>query len=186
MEPNQGQGLLGRVQGPAPQQQMQEAPVDDSPLAPPEDDPGYESAVNFFMTRLYEEGASDSVVEAVRVNPDDVAGTVAQLAFEITGEADAQAEPPMMEENIIPLALLILSELWEVAAAALKMPAEEIDDAEMAASFKTMLYRYLEESGVDTTELRSAMDAITPEQFREVSRQAMAANDDGAPQGAVA
>ncbi|MEE4110752.1 MAG: hypothetical protein V2I24_15480, partial [Halieaceae bacterium] len=62
-----------------------------------------------------------------------------------------------------------LSELWEVAAAALQQ--DEVDPALVAGSFKIITLRFLQESGADTTRLQQAFDQVPPDAIRQASRE---------------
>ncbi|MEE4110546.1 MAG: hypothetical protein V2I24_14440, partial [Halieaceae bacterium] len=101
----------------------------DEAMEAPEADPGFQAASAFVMQKLYEEGAAEKVARAVRAAEDPMI-MVADIAYRAVDEADAAANPPMMEENLVPLAVFTLSELWEVAAAALQQ--DEVDPALVA------------------------------------------------------
>jgi hypothetical protein len=144
------------------------ADEDGEGMAAPEADPGFQAASAFVMQKLYEEGAAEKVARAVRA-ADDPMTTVADIAYRAVDEADAAANPPMMEENLVPLAVFTLSELWEVAAAAMKQ--DEVDPALVAGSFKIITLRFLQETGADTSELQQAFDQVPPDAIRQASRE---------------
>lgn len=138
--------------------------------APPEQDQGYVSATTYIMQTLYENGAAEMVAQAVREPGDDPMTVIADIAYTAVDEADAQAQPPMQEENLVPLAVFTLSELWEIAGAALNQE-DEVDPAMVAGSFKMMILRFMQESGADTTQLQQAFDQVTPDQIRQLNAE---------------
>lgn len=145
-------------QGIAPQGAPQEEPVES-----PDADPGFVSAFNFIMERLYQGGAARQLAQNVRESQDP-AGTIAQFAYSAVENGFDSADPPMAEENLIPLAVLVLAEVSEVAEAAVG----ELDASVVSEAFKTMLLAFLSESGVPTGELEAAMNQVAPEQIQQL------------------
>lgn len=164
-------GLLGgpgAIPGVMPDEELEDA----------EADPGFIAARDWVANKLFVEGeAAEKLADAVAAQEDDagVMAVIAKIAYSAIDEADAQANPPMKEENLIPLAMFVLEQLWDVAAAALKREAEDIDPAAIAGSFKVILIRFLREAGVDTSELEQAFSQLSPEDFRNTVREVSSA-----------
>jgi hypothetical protein len=145
---------------------QQDMPAED--MQPAEADPGFQSATEFVLEKLYANGAAEKVAKAVMASSDPMS-TVADIAYAAVDEADSAANPPMMEENLVPLAVFTLSELWDVAAAAMKQ--DSVDPAQVAGSFKIIVLRFMQEAGVDTGQLQEAFDQVSPDQIRQLSRE---------------
>lgn len=168
-----GQGGLlgGQMQGGDP---MPEDPAMGEGAAmeeDPEQDPGYVSATDYVRDKLINSGGAEAIAEMVRAGPEDAMNSIAELAYEVIDAADAKAKPPMQEENLIPLALFVLEEFWDVAAAAMNQDPSEIDPAQIFGSLKIIIKRFVSELGPGdpaADELMAAMDAITPDQIRQM------------------
>lgn len=151
-----------------PDQQGLIAGLMPEPEEPAEADPGYVSARDWLYDKMFGSGSGDQkVADAVRAaeSDEEAMQVVTEIMYKAIDNADAQADPPMKEENIGALAMYGMKQFWDTAAAAM---GGDIDPALIAASFKTVLLRFLREAGADTTELKRAMDQITPDQFREL------------------
>lgn len=181
MDPMQQQGGL---LAPA-MQDAQEAPMDPAAegVEPAEQDPGFMSATDWVRDKLINGGGAASIAKLVRTAKQGVHMAIGDLAYRVIDEADARANPPMKEENLFALASFVLEEFWEVAAAAMDKQPEELDPAMIFGSLKYIIKKFVSELGPDSPEaqqLSQAMDAITPEQIREM----MASMSDGGQAGA--
>ena len=136
---------------------------------PSEDDPNFQTALDYAMRSLYESGAAKDIARQIRSANDPVAG-LADIAYNITQIVDEQTQGAVPDELLVPLAMQILEEVVEIADAA----NVKVGPADVAAAFKQMILRYLGEQGIDTTELQQAMDQVDPSVFE----QAMDENDE--------
>lgn len=138
----------------------------------PEQDPGYVSAVDWVRDRMINGGGAQAVAKVVRAAGERVPIALGDLAYEVIDQADAQANPPMMEENVGPLAMFVLEEFWDVAAAAMGMEPEAVDPAAVFESFRHIIEKFVSEmggaDGPETQQLIQSLRAITPEQIREM------------------
>jgi ketopantoate reductase len=148
--------------GEAPQGAQEEQ--DEEPLN--EDDPTFKSAIDFVMQALYSAQAAKDIAKQLKSAPDLQTG-MADVAYNITAIADEKTQGSLADEYLAPLAMKVLEEVVEIADAAGLQPTPE----SVAIAFKTMILRYLQEQGVDTTQLDQAMSQIDPAQFGGMEEQ---------------
>jgi hypothetical protein len=173
---------LDEAQGmPMPQEQMMEDPAmmegampeemmaedmemedDNEPLD--EDNPVFQSALQFAMSALYENEAAREVAQGLREAPDPVAG-LADTAYEIVSIADERLDGEVPDDLIILLAINILQEVAEIGEAA----GVDVSPTNVAEAFKQMLLRFLGENGMNTAELEQAMAEVDPSMFNQVA-----------------
>lgn len=133
---------------------------------PGEDDPNFQTALNFAMKVLYEKEAAKDIAKQIRSAQDPVDG-LADIAYNITSIVDEQTQGAVPDELLVPLAMQILEEVVEIAGAA----NVEVGPADVAAAFKQMILRYLGEQGIDTTQLQQAMDQVDPSVFEQAAAE---------------
>jgi hypothetical protein len=136
-----------------PQQQQQ--PVD-------ENNPAFLRAMKFAMRVLYEQKAAGDVAEQLRAAKDKT-DALANIAYDITKTVDERTDGTVPRELIGLLAMAILKEVIDIGQTA-KM---DITPQDAAGAFKTMILRYLGEHGIDTSQLRQAMDKVDPAIFSQ-------------------
>ena len=134
-----------------------------------EESPQFTQAVELAYQMVYSEEGSMELANAMR-NAVNVPEIMSDMAYEVTQVAAEQANLP--EEDLVMLAMTVLSEMGDVAEAA----GVQVQASDVAQSFKLMVLRMFGELGFNTTELQQAMDAYTPDMINE----AMAMADGGA------
>lgn len=144
-----------------PMPEDQESP-DGGP--PPESDENFVKAVNFARKVLYKDGGSDKINQIVQKMPNP-SSHLATLAYEISGQADAATGGMVMDENLVSLATMVLSDVFEIAEAS----GVPVEPAQMAEAFKSMALKYLQENGIPTEQIEKAMSQLGPEQFNEIN-----------------
>lgn len=179
---NPGQDQEGGIR---PEDQV--AAPEQSPLAeqddtPPEQDPAFVAAVTWLRRALYEDGAADHVHRIMQNPGADQPGQLATLAYELAQQADAVTNGEIDDTNLVSLGVFALAEVGEIAEAS----GAELEPAAMASALKTMMFRYLQESGAPAEQiqqLQAAMNQITPQQFNEIAQAAQQQADTGGQNG---
>ena len=152
-----------------PAQQGGQMPMDDEASeadAPGEDDPAFQQALTYAYEVLYKNEAAKDIAKQIKAAP-SVAEGMADIAYNITSIIDEKTNGDVPDEMLIPLAMNVLEEVGEIAGAAGMEPAPE----DVAAAFKTMILRYLQDQGMDTSQLQQAMDKVDPSVFRQAAEQ---------------
>lgn len=152
---------------PAEEQMPADAIAQGEDEGPTEDDPTFQTAVQFAMEALYGAGAAKDISKQLKAAPGLVDG-MADIAYNITSVVDERTDGQVPDELLVPLAMKILEEVVEIADATGLDPQPE----DVALAFKQMILRYLQEQGLDTTELQAAMDQVDPAEFRKVAEEA--------------
>ena len=129
-----------------------------------ENNPDYKKALTLAYEALYKGEAAKDVAKQLKAAP-DVAQGMADVAYNITQISNDRVNDAVPDELIGVLAMNILEEVGEIAEAAGLDPQPE----DIAEAFKTMLLRFLDEQGVDTTQLKQAMDSVDPSVFRQAA-----------------
>lgn len=155
-------GVPSGQQPPAGQQGPAPSPEGGSPEA----DENFVKAVNFARKQLYEKGAGEAIHQLVKKGGKSV-DRLATMAYDLTSKADQVTNGMVLDENLIALGMYILGEILEIAEAS----GAQIDDADIASAFKQMLVRYLQEQGVDTSQLQEAFSKISADDFRKINAQ---------------
>jgi hypothetical protein len=133
---------------------------------PDENDPAFQTALQYAMSALYENGAARQVAEALKSAPDVVQG-LSETAYEMTATVDERTEGQVPDEMIMPLGMHILQEVTDIATAA----GVQVQPSDVAEAFKQMILRFLGEQGVDTTQLQQAMDQVDSQEFNRMAQQ---------------
>jgi len=134
---------------------------------PDEDDPAFQTALTYAYEALYKNEAAKDIAKQLKASAQDVAGGMANVAFEVTSIVDERTDGNVPENLLGLLAMAILSEVADIAEAAGLDPTPE----DVAAAFKDMLLRYLGENGVDTSQLQQAMDQVDPSVFKNAAAE---------------
>lgn len=132
-----------------------------------QDDPNFQSALQYAMQVLYEKGAAKDIASQVKAAQGNPVEGIANIAYEITSVVDEKTEGAVPDELLVPLAMQILEEVVEISEAA----GIKLAPTDVAAAFKQMILRYLGEQGVDTTQLQQGMDQIDPAVFEQASAE---------------
>lgn len=118
-----------------------------------ENDPGFQQALQFAMSAMYENGAAKNIAEAIRKSQ-DVAGAIANTAYEIVVITDERTDGEVDDELLMLFVTYIVNEIVDIARAA----GVNVTGEDIGAAIKQMILRYLGENGYDTRELQAAMD----------------------------
>lgn len=162
-EPVEGQG----PDGSAMHEGMEgEAPEANDESGIDENEPNYQAGLQYAMEALYGTGAAKDVSAQLKAAPNLVEG-MANIAYDITATVDERTDGNVPDELLVPLAMKILEEVVEIADATGLDPQPE----DVALAFKTMILRYLQEQGLDTTQLDQAMSQVDPSVFRKAAEE---------------
>ncbi|MEX1198211.1 MAG: hypothetical protein WEB57_10155 [Pseudohongiellaceae bacterium] len=131
-----------------------------------ESHPAFQAAMTQVMTALYKNGTADKI-NKLMVNAQNPMEQVSTIAYELTAVAGEKAGGEMPEDLVVLLGANVLAEVLDIAEGS----GVEYQPAEVAQAFKTMLLRYLGESGYDTTELDQAMSQVGPEQINQLAAE---------------
>ena len=129
-----------------------------------ENDPVFKKAIEFAMDALYNKGAAKDISSQLKSAPSLVEG-MASVSYDITSIVDEKTQGQVPDELLVPLAMKVLEEIVEIAEATGLDPQPE----DVAGAFKQMILRYLQEQGVDTSQLDQAMSQVDPSLFREAA-----------------
>lgn len=131
-----------------------------------ENDPGFRGALEIALQALYEAGAAEDVAQALVSAPDPVEG-LANTAYEMVSVASERSDPPIDEEYLPLLAIVLLQELSDIAEAA----GKPYQPSQVAEALKQMTLRFLQEQGADIGQLQAAMDQVDPAAFDQVGAE---------------
>lgn len=162
-------GLIQNEMGAAPAEQPQmgmnemqgaeESDVD-------ENDPAFQEALGLAMESLYGNQAAMDVSQQLKAAPNITDG-MASVAYDMTAVIDERTDGQVPDELLVPLAMKVLEEVVEIAEASGLDPQPE----DVALAFKQMILRYLQEQGLDTSQLDQAMSQVDPAEFRKVAEE---------------
>ena len=160
-EPMQGPGPDGSPQheaaeGEAPEPNEQGAgggEVD-------ENNPAFKQAIAYAMKVLYEQQAAKDISKSLKA-AGSVAEGMAKVAYDIVGIVDDKTQGAVPDELLTLLGMKILEEVADIAEASGLKPSNQ----DVAEAFKMMLLRFLQENGVDTSQLEQAMNQVDPKVF---------------------
>lgn len=150
-------------EGMPPEQGMEQMPPEQMPNegAAPEVGEAANQALDFMKSALYENSAGESFIQGLKRSQDKVEA-IANYAYEladVAGERVGGVDP----EDVIYLGAVALAEIGEIAQAVDK----QVDDVTIAEALSVMIERFAGELGVDTRELRMAMDKFTPDMLSQ-------------------
>lgn len=157
-------GQMGAPEAPeAPEQEQMEQPgaggADEGG-----ESPEYQAAVQFAMEALYKNGGAKQLAQAMR-SADDPVKAMADAAYQMMQIVDEQTDATIPDEELVPLAVDILSEVADVAQAA----GVQVGGEQVAKAMQAMLLRFVKESGGDTAQLEQAMSQVDMSQFNQVA-----------------
>lgn len=157
-------GLIGsQMGGPAEAEQMQPAPEGEE-----QGDQGesqeYQAAIQYAMEALYQNGGAKQLAQAMR-SADDPVTALADAAYKMMQIVDEQTDATIPDEELVPLAVDILSEVADIAEAA----GVQIGGEQVAGAMQQMLLRFVKESGGDTAQLEQAMSQVDMSQFNQAA-----------------
>lgn len=162
-------GLIQNEMAPAPAEEAQmgmnemqgaeEGEVD-------ENDPSFQQALGLAMESLYSNEAAMDVSQQLK-SAQNLTDGLAAVAYDITSVIDERTNGDVPDELLVPLAMKVLEEVVEIAEASGLDPTPE----DVAMAFKQMILRFLQEQGVDTSQLDQAMSEVDPSVFRQVAEE---------------
>ena len=175
-------GLLRPSQDapPMPEQGMQQPPAEPMPdeqamqgdmaaEEPAENDPAYVAARQWILDKLYSgDMAADDTVSVAQSGPNPMPLLV-DMAYTLAGKADEATDGQILEENLVSLGAIALGEVLQVAK---EVGGAEIEPAAMANGLNQMVIRFLQESGVDTSQIEAAMSQVDPQMINQLVQQA--------------
>lgn len=123
---------------------------------------GFEQAVAFVKSALYENGAAKGVAAALKTG--DRVDALAEQAYKIIEIADERTDGAVEDEQIALLAAEVLEDVADIGEAA----GLDYKPQEIALAMRQMLIRFMQENGVQTADLEAAMDKVDPKVFDEV------------------
>lgn len=161
-------GLIEQQMGGAPAEEQMQPGMDPGMEmeegGPDESDPTFQAGLEFMMEALYGAGAAKNISKQLKAAPTIVQG-MADVAYDITAIVDEKTGGNIPDELLVPMAMKALEEVVEIADASNLNPQPE----DVALAFKTMILRYMQEQGVDTTQLDQAMSQVDPSAFRKLA-----------------
>jgi hypothetical protein len=125
----------------------------------------FAQAITYAMSALYEKGAAKEIAKGLKMG--DRIDTLADTAYKIMEIVDERTDGAVPDEQFALLAADILEEVGEIGEAA----GLDYKPAEIAEAFKQMVIRFLQEQGLDTQELESAMSQVPPDTFDKVAQE---------------
>ena len=152
-------------QQPAEQEQMEAGAADEGSEAD-ESDPNFQQALALAMEGLYGNEAAKDISQQLK-HGENLVDTMASVAYDMTAIIDERTDGQVPDELLVPLAMKVLEEVVEIADASGLNPQPE----DVALAFKQMILRYLQEQGVDTTQLDQAMSQVDPTVFRQAAEE---------------
>lgn len=149
-------------------QQMQEMPAEENAEGNVQDEsnPVFQSAIQYLNEVLYSKEAAKDISQQLKSAPSIVDG-MANVAYDVTAVIDEKTNGDVPDELLVPLAMKVLEEIVEIADATGLNPQPE----DVALAFKQMILRYLQEQGLDTTQLDDAMSQVDPSVFRQAAEE---------------
>lgn len=167
-EPVEGTGPDGSAQHEGMEGEAPEA-NDQSGEANADSNPAFKQAVAFAMQVLYEQQAAKDVSTSLKSAP-SVAQGMADVAYNISSIVDEKTNGAVPDELLMLLGMKILEEIADIAEASGLHPSNQ----DVADAFKQMLLRFLQENGMDTSQLQQAMDQIDPSVYDQQAQPAKA------------
>lgn len=131
-----------------------------------ENDPSYQQALALAMESLYSNEAAMDVSKQLKAGG-NLTDSLANVAYDITAVIDERTDGQVPDELLVPLAMKVLEEVVEIAEASGLDPQPE----DVAMAFKQMILRFLQEQGVDTSQLDQAMSEVDPSVFRQAAEE---------------
>lgn len=128
-----------------------------------ENEPNYRAGVEYLNEVLYSKGAAKDISAQLKEAPALVTG-MAEIAYDITSIVDERTDGNIPDELLVPMAMQVLEEVVDIAEATGLNPTPE----DVALAFRQMILRYLQEQGLDTTQLDQAMNQVDPSVFNKV------------------
>jgi hypothetical protein len=132
------------------------------------EDPTFQAAMQYAMQALYENEAARDVAQSLQSAADPVEA-LADVSYEITALVDERTDGEVPDELLVLLATTIMEEVADIGEAA----GVEYQPAEIAEAFQLVIIRFLQENGMDTTELEQAMDQVDPSVFEQAANAEM-------------
>ena len=165
-EPIEGAGPDGSAQHEGMEGEAPEA-NDQSGGDNGDNNPAFKQAIAYAMQVLYEQQAAKDVSKSLKAAP-SVSQGMADVAYNISSIVDEKTNGAVPDELLMLMGMKILEEVADIAEASGLNPSNQ----DVADAFKQMLLRFLQEQGVDTSQLQQAMDQIDPSVYDQQSAKA--------------
>lgn len=159
-------GLIQNEMGAAPEQMAQMGMGEMEGDEADESDPKFQEALALAMESLYSNEAAMDVSQQLK-SAGNLTDALAAVAYDMTAVIDERTNGEVPDELLVPLAMKVLEEVVEIAQASGLDPQPE----DVALAFKQMILRFLQEQGVDTSQLDEAMNAVDPSVFRQAAEE---------------
>lgn len=130
-----------------------------------ENDPGFQQALQFAMSALYENGAARGIAEQVRKSQSVPEG-LANAAYEIVVITDERTDGAVDDDLLMLFVTYVIEEVIDIARAA----GVKVEGSDMGEAIKIMTLRWLGENGYDTTDLQSAMDKFDTKSLNTIDK----------------
>lgn len=157
-------GILSQQPAAQEEPQAQPEPEQMEEEVPESDDPALLEAYKWVHNKLYSEDFGDRIADAVK-SLDGIETTLANIAYKLTQGADTATQGNIAEENLVPLGVFVLNEVFEIAEAS----GAQIGPDAVNRAFKTLILTWLQDNGHDTAEMEQAMSQVDDEQFAQVT-----------------
>ncbi len=141
-------------------------PMGDEGAEPDENNPQFVAALKFAMQALYKGDGAEGVAKALRAAPDKMEA-LANTAYEIASITEERTQGAVPDELLGLLGMSILQEVADIAENA----GVPLKPSDMAGALKTMILRFLGESGQDTSQLEAAMNEVDPAAFDQMAEE---------------
>jgi hypothetical protein len=154
---------MQNAQGMPPEMEMGAAP-DETEVD--ENDPTFQQALALAMESLYSNEAAMDVSQQLK-SAQNLQDALANVSYDITVVIDERTNSDVPDELLVPLAMKVLEEVVEIAEASGLSPTPQ----DVALAFKQMILRFLQEQGVDTSQLDQAMNEVDPSVFSKIAEE---------------
>lgn len=146
-----------------PQEQM---PEDEEPLVEEEDDAALQQAYAFVHEKLYADDYAGQMAEIFK-DAGAAPQIVAQMTYKLSQAADTKTGAQIAEENLLPLGLFTMTELFEVAEAA----GADVKADTVSKAMKALILIFLEDHDMDSTEMQAALSAVDDKDFAKFAKE---------------
>lgn len=146
-----------KMQGPGPDGSQQHESAEGEGGEIDMNNPAFKAAIEYANKVLYEQQAAKEVSQSLK-SAQSVSKGMADVAYDISSIVDEKTQGQVPDELLMLMGMKILEEVADIAEASGLKPSNQ----DVAEAFKLMLLRFLQEQGMDTSQLQQAMDQIDP------------------------
>ena len=151
--------------GPDGSQQHEAAEGENEGAEDAGNNPAFKAAIQYANKVLYEQQAAKDVSQSLK-SAQSVSKGMADVAYDIASIVDEKTQGQVPDELLMLLGMKILEEIADIAEASGLQPSNQ----DVADAFKQMLLRFLQEQGMDTSQLQQAMDQIDPSVYDQPAK----------------